>query len=194
MADKKDSELPIKSTIVDGDLIPLLDSETAVDEEKNKTVAAGTLKAVFTLQQVTTVGNTTDKDIETTGDVIADESFLGDVSDLGYGALVLKDASVVKVLIIGEDGGHSYIQGTLSVGTITKAGALTINQVDASGAIPALFISQTDVSEEMIEFDTTIGVGNAIEAVGAKTLTTTHFIKVTLPGGLTRYIPAGTIA
>jgi len=51
-----------------------------------------------------------------------------------------------------------------------------------------------DVSEEMIEFNTTIGTGNAIEAVGAKTLTTTHFIKVTLPGGLTRYIPCGTIA
>lgn len=45
MADKKDSELTIKSTIVDGDLFPLLDSETAVDAEKNKTVAASTIKA-----------------------------------------------------------------------------------------------------------------------------------------------------
>lgn len=44
MADRKDSELTIKSTIVDGDLIPLLDSETAVDDEKNKTVAASTIK------------------------------------------------------------------------------------------------------------------------------------------------------
>jgi len=57
-----------------------------------------------------------------------------------------------------------------------------------------LFLNQADLSEEMIEFSTTIGVGNAIEAVGAKTLTTTHFIKVTLPGGLTRYLPVGTIA
>ena len=40
----------------------------------------------------------------------------------------------------------------------------------------------------------TIGVGNAIEAVGAKTLTTTHFIKNTINGVGTRYIPAGTIA
>jgi hypothetical protein len=46
----------------------------------------------------------------------------------------------------------------------------------------------------MIQFETTIGTWNAIEAVGAKTLTTTHFIKVTLPWGLTRYIPAWTIA
>ncbi len=45
MADRKDSELTIKATIVDGDLIPLLDSETGVDAEKNKTVAASTLRA-----------------------------------------------------------------------------------------------------------------------------------------------------
>ena len=38
----------------------------------------------------------------------------------------------------------------------------------------------------MIECITTIGTGNAIEAIGSKTLTTTHFIKVTIPGGLTR--------
>ena len=43
MADKKDSELAIKSSVVAGDLIPLLDSETAVDADKNKMVAASTL-------------------------------------------------------------------------------------------------------------------------------------------------------
>jgi len=46
----------------------------------------------------------------------------------------------------------------------------------------------------MIEFIGTIGTGNAIEAVAAKTLTVTHFIKVTIPGGLTRYFEVGTIA
>jgi hypothetical protein len=72
--------------------------------------------------------------------------------------------------------------------------ALSVKQSSTTGAKPVLCINQLDISEEMIEFDTTIGVGNAIEAVGGKTLTTTHFIKVTLPGALTRYIPCGTIA
>ena len=71
---------------------------------------------------------------------------------------------------------------------------LVVDQPSTTAAVPVLTLDQADVSEEMIEFVSTIGVGNAIEAVGAKTLTTTHFIKVTLPGGLTRYIPAGTIA
>jgi hypothetical protein len=88
--------------------------------------------------------------------------------------------------------------GSAGAGTITSVssdadGTLTV-ATSATAAVPVLYLNQSDVSEEMIQLETTIGVGNAIEAVGAKTLTTTHFIKVTLPGGLTRYIPAGTIA
>ena len=50
MADRKDSELAIKGTLVDGDLIPVLDSETAVDADKNKTVAFSTLaNTIFSL-------------------------------------------------------------------------------------------------------------------------------------------------
>ena len=84
--------------------------------------------------------------------------------------------------------------GNVGLGTTAQTAKLHVDQYDASGAIPVLTLDQADVSEEMIQFETTIGTGNAIEAVGAKTLTTTHFIKVTLPGGLTRYIPCGTIA
>lgn len=69
-----------------------------------------------------------------------------------------------------------------------------VDQPTDDAAIPVPLLDQADVSEEMIEFVSTIGVGNAIEAVGAKVLTVTHFIKVTLPGPLTRYIPVGTIA
>lgn len=76
----------------------------------------------------------------------------------------------------------------------SPAGQLHVNQANTSGAVPVLYLEQGDVSEEMIEFETTIGVGNAIEAVGAKTLTTTHFIKITINGVGTRYIPCGTIA
>ena len=71
---------------------------------------------------------------------------------------------------------------------------MIITQASTTGADPVLTLNQTDVSEEMIEFVTTIGTGNAIEEIGVKTLTTTHFIKVKIPGGLTRYIPCGTIA
>ena len=71
---------------------------------------------------------------------------------------------------------------------------LHVDQFSTSAAIPVLLLDQADVSEEMIEFVTTIGVGNAIEAIGAKSLTTTHFVKISIPGGLTRYIPVGTIA
>lgn len=83
---------------------------------------------------------------------------------------------------------------TVGIGTVAPNAKLHVDQDSTTDAIPVLYLDQADISEEMIEFNTTIGTGNAIEAVGAKTLTTTHFIKVTLPGGLTRYIPCGTIA
>ena len=84
--------------------------------------------------------------------------------------------------------------GNVGIGTTSPTAKLHVNQASTTAAVPVLILDQADVSEEMIEFVTTIGTGNAIEAIGAKTLTTTHFVKVTLPGGLTRYIPAGTIA
>lgn len=59
--------------------------------------------------------------------------------------------------------------------------------------VPALKITQLDVSEEFIEFVSTEGVGNAIEAAGSKVLTTTHFVKMSL-GGTLLYMPIGTIA
>lgn len=84
--------------------------------------------------------------------------------------------------------------GNVAIGVDTPTAKLHVEQGLSTAAIPALRLSQSDVSEEMIEFEATIATGNPIEAVGAKTLTTTHFIKVSLPGGLTRYIPCGTIA
>jgi hypothetical protein len=86
-------------------------------------------------------------------------------------------------------------QGSTRMGTDSNPTAiLHVDQSSTTAAKPPLLLDQADLSEEMIEFNTTIGVGNPIEAVGAKTLTPTHFIRVTLPGGLSRYIPAGTIA
>jgi hypothetical protein len=108
-----------------------------------------------------------------------------------YGFIYAVDtATVWKDLILQPVAGYVGIGS----GATSPAGVLHVDQSAAAGAVPVLVLDQADVSEEMIEFVTTIGVGNAIEAIGAKSLTTTHFIKVTLPGALTRYIPAGTIA
>ena len=75
----------------------------------------------------------------------------------------------------------------------TNGGKVSFNQASATGAIPVIELTQADVSEELIEITSTAGTGNAVEAVGAKTLTTTEFLKITVNGS-TRYIPCGTIA
>ena len=82
----------------------------------------------------------------------------------------------------------------LGIGIASSSAKLHVDQDNETAAIPVLYLDQADISEELIEFNTTIGVGNAIEAKGTKSLTTTHFLKVTVPGSLTRYIPCGTIA
>lgn len=84
--------------------------------------------------------------------------------------------------------------GNVGVGVPLPLGKLHVDQASVSGNTPVLILDQADLSEEMIEFVTTIGVGNPIEAIGGKTLTTTHFVRVTVPGGLARYFPVGTIA
>lgn len=112
--------------------------------------------------------------------------------------LYLNEASGVDYCIYQYSAGTpapSYLGGRVAIGgTVAAVAQLHVDQGSATGAIPVLYLDQGDPDEDMIEFACTIGVGNAIEAVGGKTLTTTHFIKVTLPGALTRYIPVGTIA
>lgn len=84
--------------------------------------------------------------------------------------------------------------GDVGIGASSPSGQLHVDQTSTTGAQPVLYLDQADLDQPMIQFETTIGTGNAVEAVGAKTLTTTHFIMIELPGGITRYIPAGTIA
>lgn len=82
----------------------------------------------------------------------------------------------------------------IGIGTQSPTSKVHIDQSSATGAIPVLKLDQADLSEEFINFVATIGTGNPIEAIAAKTLTTTHFVLVELTGGLRRYIPVGTIA
>lgn len=85
--------------------------------------------------------------------------------------------------------------GFLSLGTTDSTlGQLAVDQASTTGAIPVVSLEQRDIDQDWFEFDTTIGTGNATEAIGAKTLTTTHFLKVTLTGVGARYFPVGTIA
>lgn len=113
-----------------------------------------------------------------------------------YGCrIILKTAGsdgTVLPRFVTRNTGQTRIMGG-SDDAVTLA-MLDVEQDDTAGALPVLKLDQADISEEMIEFATTIGTGNAIEAIAAKSLTTTHFIKITIPGALTRYIPCGTIA
>lgn len=125
--------------------------------------------------------------------------FFRDTNTVGTVALQVfaGDGSATQDAQIGSSGAITFFaanSGNVAVGRNSASAKLHVDQLSTTAAIPVLYLDQADVSEEMIEFATTIGVGNAIEAAAAKTLTTTHFIKVTLPGGLTRYIPCGTIA
>lgn len=96
-------------------------------------------------------------------------------------------------LVIYNSGNVAVNVGSFGVGILSPLAKAHIKQGGASAAIPVILLEQLDVSEEMIRFTSVEGVGNAIEAVGSKTLTTTHFIKVTINGDV-RYISAGTIA
>jgi len=121
-------------------------------------------------------------------------AFLGGRADstntTGIIQLKTRTSGNVMTLACTIDGTQNMILAAAG----TAAAKLHVDQESSTGATPVLYLDQGDVSEEMIEFSCTIGTGNAIEAVGAKALTTTHFIKVTITGVGTRYIPAGTIA
>ena len=82
----------------------------------------------------------------------------------------------------------------VGIGLEIPTGKVHIDQGSTIGAVPVLHLDQADLSEEFIKFSSTIGTGNPIEAVAAKTMTPTHFLRVELTGGLVRYINAGTIS
>lgn len=86
------------------------------------------------------------------------------------------------------------VGGNLGIGAATPQGKLHVDQSSTTAAVPVLILDQADLSEEFIEFTGTVGTGNSIEAVGGKTLTTTHFIRINITGVGYRYIPVGTIA
>lgn len=98
------------------------------------------------------------------------------------------------VLLVTSTASTNVATFSRNVSGVGGTAVVSIVQDHTGGIIPPLALQQDDIDQHFINFATTIGIGNAIEAVGAKTLTPTHFIKVTIPGPATRYIPVGTIA
>lgn len=96
----------------------------------------------------------------------------------------------------GSGGTRLYIDSTgIGMGGVTTPlGQLHVDQSSTTGAIPVLLLDQADIDQPLFEAVADIAVGSTIEAVGAKVLTTTHFVMIKIPGGLTRYFPIGTIA
>ena len=84
--------------------------------------------------------------------------------------------------------------GDTGFGIILPVAKVDINQSRAAGAIPALKLRQADLSEEMVSLEATIGIGNPIEAIGAKSFTQTHFMKGFVVGLGIKYIPLGDLA
>lgn len=164
--------------------------EPVIQLQKSHTASIGTLS--------------TTQDGERLGrlDIVGVDSNNANRSTAGFRATQVGAAGVANVpskleLVAANNVAIMALDESQNVGvgiTSAIAAKLHVDQSSTTAAIPVLYLDQADVSEEMVEFNTTIGVGNAIEAVGAKTLTPTHFIKCTLPGGLTRYWEVGTIA
>lgn len=102
----------------------------------------------------------------------------------------------VALLSAGTNNYGVIVQGNnpSGFGRNVPTAMIDVDQSDTVGAMPVAKFDQADLDQPFFEFATTIGVGNAIEAVGAKTLTVTHFLMVEIPGGLIRYQALGTIA
>ena len=120
------------------------------------------------------------------------------IKDTGSEVVVNDDQADVDFRVEGDASGHLLFceAGTDRVGVrkATPTAQLHVDQKGTAAAIPVLHLKQSDDDQDMMELEATIGTGNAIEAVGVKTLTTTHFIKITITGVGDRYIPCGTIA
>ena len=129
-----------------------------------------------------------------------------DAPAVGAGDAALTNASTVKITGAPTGATNNYalfvaagatrLDGLVDIGSggTVPTGQLLVDQASTTAAIPVISLEQRDIDQDWFEFDTTIGTGNATEAVGAKVLTTTHFVKVTITGVGVRYFPVGTIA
>ena len=115
--------------------------------------------------------------------------------DTSSGGLILSAAGTNTIRFYINGGEVARFTGSsLFIGDTTGDGMLSLDQSSLTSAIPCLELDQADLDHPFTKYECTIGTGNAIEAVGGKSLTTTHFVLIELTGGLLRYFEAGTIA
>lgn len=95
--------------------------------------------------------------------------------------------------VIAADKAVVEINGEASADNADSA-ILRVEQGATDGVANVIALKQDDVSEPFISFETTIGTGNAIQAVAALNLTATHYIMVDVEGVGKRYFAVGTLA
>ena len=83
--------------------------------------------------------------------------------------------------IYAEQSDQSYFAGRIGIKDTTPDAELDVNQTSTTAAIPTLILSQSDLSEEFINFESTIGTGNPIVASSVAT-TFSHKIRVAING------------
>ena len=76
---------------------------------------------------------------------------------------------------------NSYLLGRLGIADETPDAMLDVNQNSTTAAIPTLVLQQSDLSEEFINFESTIGTGNPIIASSTAT-TFSHKIRIAVNG------------
>src|SRR5690606_32513502 len=108
------------------------------------------------------------------------------------------DSTSVSTVFFNSDGAKAADKAVLEVignGVSNADSAVArFEQTNTGGVSTVLALKQDDIDIPFITFETTIGEGNAIEEVGGKTLTTTHFVMVDIEGVGTRYLQVGTIS
>lgn len=93
----------------------------------------------------------------------------------------------------GEEGIEHVFGSNVGFGLINPTASLHIDQSSLTGAQPVQKLDQADLSEEFIDFIAIEATGNPVEDVGAKSLTVTKFVRVSV-NGVKLYLEAGTIA
>jgi len=83
--------------------------------------------------------------------------------------------------IYSEWDAKSYFAGRIGIKDTTPDAELDVNQTSTTAAIPTLILNQSDLSEEFINFESTIGALNPI--VASSTVSTlTHKVRVSVNG------------
>lgn len=150
------------------------------------TPASGAMYAEFDFTGITDTNENVGVKIDATGKKVQALNIIAapiasSVAYIAAGAALAADKAVLEVV---------------SVPTTNNADAAVVRleQTHTAGGANILHMVQNDVDKPFFGFETTIGEGNALEAVGGKSLTTTHFVMVDIEGVGARYLPVGTIA